>query len=375
MKICFLTRKDPRDQKSWSGIFYYMYTNLKKEHDVEWIGMVKFKYWQNLVLKIEEKILRISGRKKSPENTFFSYCYAQNVAKKIAAGKYDIIFAPASSSLVTSLKTSIPIVYFSDATFELLTDYYPQFTGLTKRQIEKANKIETKTIARADKIIYCSTWARNSALEFYQASPEKVYVFEMGANLLYEPKFQDLDFSDSEICNIVFIGTNWARKGGEKAYKIYLELKKNGFNCTFTIIGCNPDIEKDNNISVIPFLDKNDKEDFDRFFKILAKSHILLLPTKAECFGIVFCEASAFGIPSITTNTGGVSSSVRDGKNGFLMDVNADEKEFADKIHSLFMDKQMFKQMRFSSRNEFEERLSWEVWTRNFNNCIKNLLQ
>lgn len=35
--------------------------------------------------------------------------------------------------------------------------------------------------------------------------------------------------------------------------------------------------------------------------------HLLLLPTRAECAGIVFNEASAYGVPILLTDTGGVS--------------------------------------------------------------------
>lgn len=45
--------------------------------------------------------------------------------------------------------------------------------------------------------------------------------------------------------------------------------------------------------------------------------NFLLLPTIAECAGIVFAEASGYGIPSITYDTGGVGTYVIDGINGF----------------------------------------------------------
>ena len=374
MKICFLTIRDPEDIKSWSGIFYQMFSHLQKDHEVEWIGKVKFKKWQDFLLKIEHLYYRITRRKRSLENAFFSHCYAENVINKLTGKKYDIIFAPVSSSLITCLKTSIPIVYFSDATFELMTNYYHQFSGLRKWQLKEAEKIERRTLARADKAIFSSEWARESAVRFYKADPEKVVVLEMGANLLYEPKLSDLDFSDADACNILFLGVDWKRKGGDTAYKTFLDLKNKGLKCTFTVIGCNPNLDYDDNILIIPFLNKNMPEDFKRFFKILQETHILLLPSKAECFGIVFAEASAFGIPSITTNTGGIPAAVKDGVNGFLLDVDAQPKEFADKIYSVFTNKEKFRQLRYSSRKEFESRLNWEVWTNKFNECISSLI-
>lgn len=373
MKICFLTLNNPEDIRSWSGIFYQMYWHLKIDHEVEWIGHVQFKKWQAIILKARSLYYRLTRRTMSLENAFFSYCYAQNVIKKLTDKKYDIIFAPISSSLITCLEISIPIVYLSDTTFEKMINYYPRFTGLSKRQIREANKIEKNTLARVHCAIFSSDWARDSAINFYKADPEKVFFFEMGANLLQVPNLDDLDFSESEQCNILFLGVDWIRKGGEKAYETFLDLRNRGFKCTLTIIGCNPNLQPDDNILIIPFLNKNKKADFSRLFKILQQIHILLLPSKAECFGIVFAEASAFGIPSITTKTGGIPSAVKESVNGYLLDVDAKPKEFADKIYSVFTNKEKFKQLRVSSRQEYDKRLNWDVWTEKFNDCIKAL--
>jgi len=374
MKICFLTIKNPEDKTSWSGIFYHMYVNLKKDHEVEWIGSVKFKIWQKILLKSINISNKLRKDKIWIPSILFCKFYARNVKKKIKQGNYDLIYAPVSSTLIAFLDTTIPIVYLSDATFNLMIDYYPEFTGLSKKNIKDGNKIDRMALQRIEKVIFCSKWAKNSAIEFYKVPPEKISVFEFGANLLYEPNPDDLDFSETEICNILFLGVDWIRKGGEKAYKAYLQLKKRGLPCTFTIIGCNPkiNIEQDN-ITIIPFINKNDKAEFDKLYKIFLQTQILLLPTKAECFGIVFCEASAFGIPSITTDTGGISSVIENGINGYLLNENADENAFADKIYSLFSNKKLFRELRINSRNSYENRLSWKVWGEKFNNCIDHL--
>ncbi len=374
MKICFLTLKDPEDKTSWSGIFYHMYVNLKKYHEVSWIGKVELKLWQKMLLKSLHVYNKAMKYKVPLPNVLFSIFYANKVKKKLENGKYDIIYAPVSSTLFSFLDTSIPIIYLSDTTFQLMVGYYPEFTGLSKKNITKGNKIDSRAFQRMEKVIFCSNWARNSAIDFYKVPPEKICVFEFGANLLYEPALSDLDFSNSETCNILFLGVDWIRKGGDIAYKTYLLLKKKGLSCTFTIIGCNPKINSDDdNVTIIPFINKNEKDDFDRLYRIFLKTHILLLPTKAECFGIVFSEASAFGVPSITTNTGGTSSAIENGANGFLLDVNADENAFADKIYSIFTNKDLFRELRISSRKAYEQRLSWKRWGENFNKCISNI--
>jgi glycosyltransferase involved in cell wall biosynthesis len=86
------------------------------------------------------------------------------------------------------------------------------------------------------------------------------------------------------------------------------------------------------------------------------------LPTRAECYGIVFCEASAYGLPVVTTNTGGVSGAVKDGVNGFLLSVDADADEYAIKIMELFSNDEKYYSLVKSSRDLFEKKLNWDAW-------------
>ena len=55
---------------------------------------------------------------------------------------------------------------------------------------------------------------------------------------------------------------------------------------------------------IIPYLDKSQPEHFGKdFCKIFAgSSFFLVLPTEFDAFGIVFCEASAYAVPSIAAN-------------------------------------------------------------------------
>lgn len=87
-----------------------------------------------------------------------------------------------------------------------------------------------------------------------------------------------------------------------------------------TIIGSTPtQIPKDTDIVVYPYIDKSSSEGQKLFEQILSQSHYLIAPTLFDCFGIIYCEASAYGIPVLTTDVGGISQAVHNGYNGFLL--------------------------------------------------------
>ncbi len=135
----------------------------------------------------------------------------------------------------------------------------------------------------------------------------------------------------------------WERKGGQIVLETLNILKKKSIPVHLTIIGSRPPgyIEGKNDvadITVIPFINKHVEAEAEQLYNIFLNSDFLLLPTRAECAGDVFCEASAFGVPSITTNTGGVSTYVEDGVNGFALPLTAAAFDYAEKIQQLFKD-------------------------------------
>ena len=79
----------------------------------------------------------------------------------------------------------------------------------------------------------------------------------------------------------------------------------------------------------------------------------------------MFSEASAFGLPIISTNTGGVPTVVVTGINGYLLSLEATAKKYADTIVSLYNDRVGYEQLRISARDFFEQKLNWDVWGKN----------
>jgi glycosyltransferase involved in cell wall biosynthesis len=174
---------------------------------------------------------------------------------------------------------------------------------------------------------------------------------------------------------LLFLGVEWERKGGAMVLDIYRLLVQSGVNPHLYIIGCTPpvDLSADENIVIIPYLDKNRQEDFIRLHTILLQTDLLLLPTRAECAGVVFCEAAAYGIPSITTDTGGVGTYILNGFNGYALPYNATAEEYVEKIISICNNPDIMDQMKTKSRQRFEEVLNWETWGNSFESIVKKI--
>jgi glycosyltransferase involved in cell wall biosynthesis len=107
--------------------------------------------------------------------------------------------------------------------------------------------------------------------------------------------------------------------------------------------------------------------------KLLAESHFLIVPSRAETFGHIFCEASSFGLPSITTNVGGISTAIRNDLNGSTFSKNASVAEYCDYISNLFSNYSRYKALCLSSFYEYETRLNWNVAGRTVKQLLMDL--
>ena len=75
---------------------------------------------------------------------------------------------------------------------------------------------------------------------------------------------------------------------------------------------------------------------------ILSISDMMLLPSASESFGLAALEAMAYGIPCVTTNTGGLPEVNINGKTGYTLDIG-DIDGFADSILNIIKDRELAK--------------------------------
>lgn len=365
MRIAFLSALDPTNINNWSGTLYYIFQSLQKEHSIDWVGKDVVDYVKHYHLIhhnsnsfIPEYYAKIFGRILS--NMF------------IKVSNYDLIIAR-DYYFISNLKVPIPIVYIGDTTFTL----FKKYLGVTNTYFSQlADNIEKKAISNADLIIYSSEWAKNSAINHYRANPNKIKVIEFGANLPSEIIPKQISTQKTDCCNLLFIGKDWQNKGGEKVYKTYLSLKKLGILCSLTIIGCTPiDVDiLDPQLDIIPFINKSKIEDQKQLDKIFRKSHFFILPTIFDCYGIVLCEASAYGIPALAANVGGVHQVIKNGKNGYLLPPETSPQQYAQLIQELWKQPKEYRLLRISSRQEFEERLNWSVWSNKMTDVLEQII-
>jgi glycosyltransferase involved in cell wall biosynthesis len=79
--------------------------------------------------------------------------------------------------------------------------------------------------------------------------------------------------------------------------------------------------------------------------KILCFSDLFLLPSETESFGLAALEAMVFGVPVISSNTGGIPEVNRNGYTGYLSNVG-DVDDMAKNAVSILQDDNKLKQFK-----------------------------
>lgn len=371
MLIGLASLHDPDYSRSWSGSVHHMVAALRRKHRVVWLGPPSAATERrHFRLRLRRRLARYlpGNRTVTVHDEIYARRLARDFDARARALEPDVLFAPAGSIGVGDMAYRAPLVYLSDATFDLMLGYYPEFARLDSRNRRAGEALEQSAIDRADQSLFASEWAVGNAVGHYHADPARTGWLPFGANIDHAPDPAGLKYGRDDRLRLVFIGIDWARKGGDIAVDALKNLRARGLPATLTVIGCtpppgHPEVE---GLTVIPFLHKNKPDDARRFAALLTEADFHLLPTRFEAIGVVYCEASAFAVPSLATDTGGVASHVENGVNGFRLPPEAGGDAYAERIAAIWTDAAGFASLRRSSRAKYDRDLNWDVWVERF---------
>ena len=300
MRIGFISGSSPDDRRASSGTNYKIAQALGKIGELCWIPVKTPRYYRymELAAKALAKLCGSGGVR----------------TKKIPS--CDVLVAFWQGSTLGNIDTmGKPVVYLSDAIFPAMVGYYPTFSRLFKWNIRQGTEIERRSLDKASAIVLSSDWSAASAVNDLGQPRGKVHVVEFGANIDEEDIVRPA-FSGNGRLDILFIGVEWERKGGDVAVEAVRRLNEDGVPSTLHIVGIrdlSPQVAGLPYINYIGFLNKNVSGEYQKLVKTIRSCRLFLLPTRAECAGVAFCEASAYGMPVFTYDTGGIPNYVLNG--------------------------------------------------------------
>lgn len=370
MKIAIASIGSPASLSTWSGTPYSIIKSLQeKGHKVIPIHLHRpSEPWYYDWLRRFYHRFRGLWFLSDVEPIILKKISAQ-LDQSISASNPDLVICIHADLLAFSTFLQ-PSIVIHDTTFASLLDYYPSFSGLTRRSVQNGNVMYQLALNKSSAVVFSSAWAANSAFSEYSVLARKVYTIPFGANLVNIPAKSDVSAWIENrllggISSFLFLGVDWIRKGGPDALRFVRELNRLGTCAKLIVVGCVPTIPDEDlgYVEPIGFLDKRLPSDAIVLDALFRRCVALLLPSLAECYGCVYCEANAYGLPSIGRRTGGVGQIIVPGVNGLLMEPAETPEMLANRWNNLWLDKTAYVNMAFDSRLEFDNRLNYDVFT------------
>ncbi|SHJ00199.1 glycosyltransferase family 4 protein [Flavobacterium terrae] len=170
--------------------------------------------------------------------------------------------------------------------------------------------------------------------EKYGADSSKIKVVYSG---LSEADFVDKKRNQDKVFKIISVGRNHWIKGYSYALDSCKILKENQFEFEYTIIGASGAEE----LEFVKEKYKLSKEviftgnkSFNEVQESIKNADLLLLPSIEEGIANTVLEAMQLGTIVLTTNCGGMSEVIKNGKNGFIVPIR-DPQMIAESIMNL----------------------------------------
>lgn len=374
-KIAFLCSGPPTDKKIWSGTIYQMYQAfLAQDFEVEWIPVNRFSSLESQFFLTIENIHKKIFNRGFNRNHFVAKAFSasRKLQKNLKKSDADVIFAPTTIADIAFLKTDKPIIYLNDATFHQLLNYYGGMSGFGWLSKKTTVFIEKLALQKSDTVVFSSSWAAEHAVDYYRIPKEKVHVIKFGSNAAAPESIAEKDYSGEIV--FLFLGVEWERKGGQIALDTVKILRERNYPVKLQVVGFTPPVSDPEAMNVIPFLNKNNPQEAQQIFDFLQNSHFMFMPTRADCTPISFCEAASYGLPVISTDTGGVAAVVESGETGFLLPLESKAEQYADEIENLLRDPEKIITLSYNARKKYEDELNWDVWGEKMAKTVDSLL-
>ena len=379
MRAAYITAYDSNDVSQWSGTGCYIARALEAQ-GIEFVRIGPLhRHIDPIIIGkfLLNKALRLNyQRKRAPQ---VLHRYAAEIARRIEGLKLDFLFSPGTLE-VSYLKTDIPIIFWTDCTFDGMVDFYPNMTSLAPETLRDGHAAEQAALTACRLAIYSSNWAAQTALDHYKVDPAKVKVVPFGANLVSSLKAEDMPglvaARGRDPARLLFVGVEWERKGGDYAVALLDNLLRLGVPAELTVVGCMPpDADRRPQVICRGFLSKNVPKELEELERLFSAAHFLVIPSRAECFGVVAAEANLFGVPVLASDVGGFPDWIRAGRNGFCFPVHRFVEEATREILQLRKEPGAYEKLALTAFAESSEHLTWPAVGREVKALIETALR
>jgi glycosyltransferase involved in cell wall biosynthesis len=353
---------DPFDRKSWSGISYYLFTNLRGQGALHRAFGVE-------VPTLRKRLMMLANF--HPDRSVWKMSYYMNPSYREALTDvidrhlvpedrgHDALQIGAMYDVPRLLAGRSRCFSYHDGNLacSLKSPYAP--AGLSTRRIDAGLAFERKVYHGIDRIFAMSEYLRRSFTEDYGVPPERVSNIGAGVNLDTIPEPVPGKRHDTKA--VLFLGADFTRKGGPQLLEAFRRVREVHPDATLHIVGprsLSIAPQQEGGVHFHGYLSKTDPTDKAKLDELFENCSLFVLPSLYEPFGIAPLEAMVHQIPAVVSRAWALEETVTPGQTGEHVEPGSVD-DLVDRLRALLGDPQRLREMGEAGREFALRRHTW----------------
>jgi alpha-maltose-1-phosphate synthase len=360
---------DPHSPQTWSGSGVFLLDAMSRDAILDDAEGIKVSRAYNCLL-----LARNFNRNRTVWRThyYFDPAYRHaltQAAKRVSVSSECLLQIGQMFSLPDAFPRKKCISYHDGNLAERLKSGFG-FDGISRQRIDQALRYEEQTAAKMTAIFTFSEYLRQSFISDYHVPAERVFNVGGGINLTDIPVVNPN--KDYTAQRILFIGTEFARKGGRQLLDAFRIVRDALPAAELHIVG---PARLENLPSGVVFhghLSKANPVQKQKLESLFRQSTLFVLPSLYEPYGIAPLEAMLYQLPCLVTDAWALREFVTPGINGDLVPKGSVDA-IATKLLRLLSDPERLAVMGQQGREAVLRKHTWSAVASRFSSAIEML--
>jgi glycosyltransferase involved in cell wall biosynthesis len=357
-KVLFVAFHEPTVMDLASGSDYFHYKAIYDNgFDVKVIG--PFTPQPIMLERLAARLYQRTGKRYPKFKMTTAWVASQATNRAVREWKPDVVFTIVPFPLIF-YNAQAPCIYRLDTTFYGVEESWPLYGRLA---LWGSMWQEKRAYHNCSRILTTSEWSRKILVNIYKVPDERIRVYPVPSTLPTQVVPEKVDIlawkTLTEPLRLLLVGRDYRRKGIDIAIEVTHKLNAIDIPTELTICGAQG--QSNQFIKFVGPFKKSDAGQLSEYIGLYQKAHLLIHPAYFEPAGIVPSEAAAFGTPTITNDTGGLATSVKDGESGIVLPKWSPADAYVEKIKALISDPEAYYALCHKARVRYERELNWQV--------------